>query len=267
MEVEDKAARSERAHSFGDIAHVYERFRPGPAPEVAAWLLPDPVERVVDLGAGTGALTRYLLGRADEVVAVEPDPRMRALLATKVGGAIALAGDSEHIPLADGVVDAVVVSSAWHWMEPAATVREVARVLRPGGLLGVVWAGPNWEAGVLADARRLLRPSREPNERDGQHPADRAHDPHRPRHVLALPPEAPFDPPEHEVLQWERRLSADQLVGMLGTFSNVIVLPQAERAELLEHPTDLVRAEVGGVPGTTVSVPFRASCWKTRRHS
>ena len=100
------------------------------------WYLPSRVRRVVDLGAGTGALTRLLVDRADDVVAVEPDDRMRDVLAAEVPGARALAGTGEAVPLADDSVDAVIASTSWHWMDPGPTLAEMARILVPGGHWG-----------------------------------------------------------------------------------------------------------------------------------
>ena len=98
---EQKAAR---AASFGGAAAQYERYRPGPPAEAVDLVLPSPVRTIVDLGAGTGALTRLLVGRASRVIAVEPDPRMRAVLAARCPSAEPLAGRGEAIPLADASV-------------------------------------------------------------------------------------------------------------------------------------------------------------------
>ena len=95
----DPAEKPKRATSFGAIADRYERYRPGPSIAAVEWILPRPVGTVVDLGAGTGALTRLLVGRAAEVVAVEPDDRMRAVLADSVPGVRVVAGRGESIPL------------------------------------------------------------------------------------------------------------------------------------------------------------------------
>ena len=148
--------KAERAASFGGAASHYERYRPGPPVEAVDWVLPTPVRTVVDLGAGTGALTRLLVGRADEVVAVEPDDRMRAVLAESVPGVRAVAGRGESIPLPDASVDAVIASSSWHWMDPVPTLLEVGRVLVPGGTLAAVWSGPDPDAGLISQARALL---------------------------------------------------------------------------------------------------------------
>ena len=100
--------------SFGAIAGDYDRVRPGPPPEAVDWLLPDRRDVVVDLAAGTGLLSRALTGKAGHVIAVEPDDRMRAVLAARSPGVEVLAGRGEAIPLPDASADTVLVQSAWH---------------------------------------------------------------------------------------------------------------------------------------------------------
>jgi len=124
------------AGSFGRVAESYDRVRPGPAPAAVDWLVPAGCGAAVDLGAGTGLFTRALLGRVPEIAAVEPDGRMRAVLAERTEGVRVLDGRGEAIPLPDASVDAVFVSTAWHWFDPALAVPEIARVLRDGGRLG-----------------------------------------------------------------------------------------------------------------------------------
>jgi SAM-dependent methyltransferase len=94
---------------------------------------------VVDLGAGTGILTRILVGLGFEATPVEPDPAMRAQLAAATPGVTVLAGSAEDIPLPDGSVDGVVAGQAYHWFDPERAHAEVARVLRDGGTFGVLW--------------------------------------------------------------------------------------------------------------------------------
>ena len=156
-----------RSGSFGEVAAQYERFRPGPPVAAVDWLLPAHVERVVDLGAGTGALTRLLRGRADDIVAVEPDDRMRSVLVDEVPAARAVAGRGEAIPLPDGTVDAVLASSSWHWMDPVPTLGEVGRVLKPGGVLGALWTGPDPDGAFMGQAQALLAERSNASE-DGQ---------------------------------------------------------------------------------------------------
>jgi SAM-dependent methyltransferase len=130
---------SEQARSFDRVAEAYERGRPGWPPEVLD-LLPVPDEAtVLDLGAGTGKLTRRLAARYAHVIAVEPLDEMRAILTERVPQAEALPGAAEAIPLDDGAVDAVFVGQAFHWFANDVAVAEIARVLRPGGVLARMW--------------------------------------------------------------------------------------------------------------------------------
>jgi SAM-dependent methyltransferase len=156
--VADFVDRAVRASSFGTVAEDYNRYRPAPPEEAVAWLLPAASRSVLDLGAGTGALTEILARRVDRVTTVEADRRMAAVLSRRVRPAGVIVGRAEALPLRAADFDAVGVSSAWHWMDPDRTISEVARVLRPGGVLGVLWSGPDrqvpWVAEVLAGERR-----------------------------------------------------------------------------------------------------------------
>ena len=116
--------------SFGTIASDYDRLRPSAPGEAIDWLLPERRQVVVDLGAGTGLLTRALAGKAGHVIAVEPDDRMRAVLTARTPGAEVMAGRGEDIPVPDASADVVLVSSAWHWLDPDLAVPEIARILR-----------------------------------------------------------------------------------------------------------------------------------------
>ena len=130
--------------SFGPAAGLYDRVRPRYPVEALRWMLT--VEphgsgplRVVDLGAGTGILTRQLLELGHDVVAVEPDAGMRAKLDDSLGRAIARDGSAERIPLAGGEADAVVAGQAYHWFNRDLAHDEIARVLRTGGAFAPVW--------------------------------------------------------------------------------------------------------------------------------
>jgi SAM-dependent methyltransferase len=143
------ATAAERSQSFGAIAEDYDRLRPGPPDDAVDWLLPAGCQVAVDVGAGTGLLTRVLDRKVPRVVAVEPDDRMRAVLRARSPGIEALDGRGEAIPLPDASADGVFVSSAWHWMEPKRTVAEVTRVLRDGGRFGLIWTRRDSETGWL----------------------------------------------------------------------------------------------------------------------
>jgi SAM-dependent methyltransferase len=263
--------KAKRAASFGGAASHYERYRPGPPAEAVDWCLPERVRTVVDLGAGTGALTRLLVGRADEVVAVEPDDRMRAVLSESVPGVRALAGRGEAIPLPDGSVDAVLASSSWHWMDTVPTLQEVGRVLVPGGTLAVMWSGPAPDAGLIAQAQALLSADGDADVAgfDKQSQAELSAamlDQNALPQVLEIPPGLPFDQPEQTVITWDVALTADDLIGLLGTFSWVILMEDEARQRLIETARQVLRDSLGVSGDVTVDVGYRAEVFKARRH-
>jgi SAM-dependent methyltransferase len=256
--------KARRASSFGEVAGDYKRYRPGPPSGAVSWLLPEGAKRVVDLGAGTGALTRLLVGTVDEVVAVEPDDRMRAVLATEVPGATALAGRAEAMPVADAWADAVVASSSWHWVDPLPALQEMGRVIRPGGVLGAVWSGPDPEGAFLAEAKRLLAGQRARGGGEGM--ADLILDADRPLPTLEIHAGTSFDQPDHEVFTWSQALTADELIGLLRTLSWIITLDADRRERVLDEGRRLLRDLLGVEGDVTVDLEFRADAWRAHRH-
>lgn len=98
--------------------------------------------QIADIGAGTGIFTEQLLKRDFSVVAVEPNEAMRSALVMLQGRHPALRivdGSAEATSLPPQSVDLIVVAQAFHWFDPAATRREFARVLRPGGSVALLW--------------------------------------------------------------------------------------------------------------------------------
>jgi SAM-dependent methyltransferase len=267
--------KARRAASFGGIATQYERYRPGPPTAAVDWIvLPGGARTVVDLGAGTGALTRLLVGRVPDVIAVEPDDRMRAVLAEAVPSARALAGRGESMPLPDASADAVIASTSWHWMDLIPTLTEVARVLVPGGVLGVLWTGPDPEAAFMAEAQAAMRAFGQTAETSETGEPDEGaavlakaiNEPGAGHQVLTIPPGVPFDQPERTEFKWDQALNADDLLGLLGTFSWVITMSEDKRRGLYEMARLLLQQE--GIEGdATIDVGYIAQVWKARRNS
>ena len=131
--------RQVRALSFGAVAGSYERSRPGYPDDAVLWLAgADPLD-VVDLGAGTGKLTRSLVALGHRVTAVEPLPEMLAHLRDAVPEVTAVEGGAEAIPLPDASADVVTAAQAFHWFDHGPSLAEIARVLRPGGRIALIW--------------------------------------------------------------------------------------------------------------------------------
>ena len=130
---------TEPSRSFGGVVDAYDRARPTYPREAAAWLVGDQPTTVLELGAGTGKLTEVLVALGHDVHATDPDEQMLARLAERLPDVRASVADAEEIPAADGSYDVVVVAQAFHWFDHERALPEIARVLKPGGRLALVW--------------------------------------------------------------------------------------------------------------------------------
>jgi SAM-dependent methyltransferase len=250
MTTDDPTAR---ALSFGAIAERYDRFRPGPPVEALRWILSEQRRTAVDIGAGTGALTRLLVGEVRHVIAVEPDLRMGSVLAARVPEAHAVTARAEALPVRDGWAEAVVGSSMWHWVDEERAAFEAARALRPGGVLGLLWNGPDRSEAWLSDF--LSGPG-------GASEKDRLH-PHH--HELHLPSEAPFTEAQSHTVHWSMTISPADLVEIACTYSRFIVLSEGEQARRREHLTDLVHHHPALAGQSAIALPLRCRCWRAER--
>ncbi len=220
-------ALAELRLSFGNLAETYDRVRPpysrvllDRAQEV---LDLDAEARVLDLGAGTGRVTRELARRFEHVVAVEPDDRMRALHGE------ALAGSAEEIPLEDASVDAVFVGEAFHWFDAGAAIPEIARVLRPRGGLAILWT--HWcetEPPLPEEAIAALREPWLSSQAQRRPPWRDAFD------------GSPFEPLRVEKDTDEITIDADALLTLYSTTSALATLPADERDALFSRVRPLL---------------------------
>jgi SAM-dependent methyltransferase len=252
-----------RSRSFGSVAEDYEAFRPGPPGAVTGWLFPLPVDAVVDLGAGTGALSRLLVDVAARVIAVEPDPGMRRVLTASVPNIVVLDGTGESLPLENASVDAIVASSSWHWVDPIAGLTEAARVLRAGGVMAAMWTGPDPDGTFMTQARAALADAADDDVLGGTLRGDLA--PSNPS--LQIPDGLPFAQPENRRFTWLIPLTADQLIGLLGTLSWVIVMDESARAHLFDTARRLLRDVLGIDGDVTVDVDFVCDAYRSHLRS
>jgi SAM-dependent methyltransferase len=152
------------AEGFERGAESYERGRPGYPKTAVRWMLGglgvSARSTVVDLGAGTGKLTRMLVRSGAQVIAIEPVPAMRRTFARMLPGVSIIDGTAESMPLASGSVDAVTAAQAFHWFATRRAVDEIHRVLRPDGGLGLIWNRRDLRDPLQAALDAIVRPHR-----------------------------------------------------------------------------------------------------------
>jgi SAM-dependent methyltransferase len=222
----------------------YERGRPGWPPDIVDTPggLPS-TANVLELGAGTGKLTRLLVSRFDRVVAVEPAEAMRHLLVTFCPEVEVLAGTAQEIPLADASVDAVFAAEAFHWFADERSLEEIARVLRPRGALVLMWnlpAGPTEPS--IAAVEDLLTERAPDTTEFGADPLDlnpATYASGRWRDAFAR---APFDELREARLPNPQTIDRDDLVAYFASMGWLADLPDAERLPLLDEVRSLLTA-------------------------
>ncbi|NKZ13377.1 class I SAM-dependent methyltransferase [Mycolicibacterium septicum DSM 44393] len=227
----------QRSLSFGSEAAAYERGRPSYPPETIDWLLPEGAQDVLDLGAGTGKLTTRLVERGLDVIAVDPIPEMLELLSNSLPDTPALLGTAEEIPLADNSVDAVLVAQAWHWFDPERAVKEVSRVLRPGGRLGLVWNTRDERLGWVKDLGRIIGPE---------------HDPFNNEVTLA----EPFGEIERHQVEWTSYLTPQALIDLVASRSYCITSPEQVRTRTLEQVRELLATHPALANSSGLALPY-----------
>ncbi len=241
------------ANSFGGAADVYEKARPTYPAEAGGWLVPSWATDIVDLGAGTGKFTRSLVALTEgipgaHVTAVEPDPKMLAKLVAALPSVTGLAGSAEHLPLEDRSVDVVTVAQAWHWVDEARALPEIARVLRPRGILGLVWnlrdERVDWvrKLGIAmkhSEAERFLE------------------------HDIVIG--EPFGPTEHFSVDWSMPTSLDALLELVASRSYYITAETAERQRIDAAVRDLVATHPQLAGRETFDLPYRTHCFRAAR--
>lgn len=234
-----------RSSSFGQQAGAYAAHRPGYPDAAVRWAL-DPVTetstddlsalRVLDLAAGTGKLTEVLVRLGADVVAVEPDSEMVAELRRRVPTVTAFTGRAEDIPAPDASFDAVLVGQAFHWFDSERAVPEIARVVRAGGVLALLW---NVDDARVAWVEGLTQVTEE----------------HRTfawwRDTEPLTSEA-FAAVSRREFEHRHQQTTDAIVARTATHSNVLVMADDERAQLLARVRGYLRARPETASGAFV---------------
>ena len=225
------------ATGFERGAVDYERARPSYPASAIDLIIREcgigPGVRVLDLAAGTGKLTRLLAPSGAALVAVEPVAAMREQFVAVAPDVAVLDGTAEAIPLPDSSVDVVTVAQAFHWFDPPVALTEIARVLRPGGSLVLVWNVRNEAVDWVRQFTNLTV------ERSGGRPYTRYHvkltagESMTRDHVADIGSTGLFGPVAEARLDNPQDASVDIVVGRAASTSFVSALPTAARATLL----------------------------------
>ena len=231
--------------SFGTAAGDYEAGRPSYPPDAVAWLLDGVTGAVADVGAGTGKLTAEIARQGFAVTAIDPDAGMLAALASTLPDVPHMVGTAESVPLDDASFAAVTFGQAWHWVDVAAASAEVARVLRPGGVLGLVWnlrdESVSWVA-ALGEAMGSSKAESLISSDD-------------------VEVAAPFGPLQERIFHWVNPMSPQQVRAMVRSRSYYIAGSDDFRARVDAE----VSAVLAGLDDGPIPMPYVTHAFRTNR--
>jgi ubiquinone/menaquinone biosynthesis C-methylase UbiE len=238
--------RAERAASFANVAEAYERARPGYPADAVLWLAGETPCNVIDLGAGTGKLTRSLAALGHHVVAVEPLAEMLDLLRTAVPGVIAVAGTAESMPLPDESADVVACAQAFHWFDHGAALAEIARVLGPGGRIALVWNVRDERVPWVSELSDAMV-GRTGVDRGAAGPIERS---------------GLYGEVEHATFEHTQAVDREALRALVLSRSYCAILPEEERAPILGRADALFDAHARD---GTLTLPYFVECFRAVR--
>jgi ubiquinone/menaquinone biosynthesis C-methylase UbiE len=249
--VEFESVNEIAAAGFGSQAAAYQRGRPSYANDAVDWMIEGVPAggRVLDLAAGTGKLTSMLVACGFDVVAVEPIDSMRQELSAVAPTAHAVAGSAEEIPLPDASVDAVAIAQAFHWFNERAALAEIARVLRPGGRLGLIWNERDDSVPWMARLSTILHT-------EVTLPYERHRD--WPTVIAALPV---FSSVAHRRDPFSHLIDTDGLIALVASTSYIGAMSVAEREPFLQRTRELV----DGFP-QPFDMPYVSDAYRCNRH-
>ncbi|BEL02829.1 class I SAM-dependent methyltransferase [Actinoplanes sichuanensis] len=209
--------------------------------EALDWLLPDGALRILDLGAGTGRLTRRLHDRGLDVVAVDPSAAMLTELRRGLPDVPAHQGAAEEIPLPDRHVDVVLMTGGRQWDDAGRALKEIARVLTPGGRLGLIHTARDERTDWVARLGEIIGSGPGPESATGPL----------------------FGPAERASFRWEQQLTSGELITLVGSRSHMILLPADERAAVLAQVRQLIATHPALLGRDGHTLPYVTVCTRT----
>jgi SAM-dependent methyltransferase len=239
-------ARRDLGESFHTAGKRYDAIRPSYPADVVDFLVPDGARTAVDLGAGTGLFTALLDARGLEVTAVEPSAAMLDVLRAALPGVRAVQAGAEQTGLPDGSADVVTAAQAWHWIDPDAGAREVARLLG-GAVPGVLGIVSNQLDTSVPWVHRLSRI---------MHAGD-VHPPRQPPVVGER-----FTAPEGRWWHWTQRITPEGLHELMATRSYHLRASGTVRQRMRANLDWYVLEHLGNAPGEFLDLPYVTSAWR-----
>lgn len=227
----------------------YERGRPGYPSESVRWILGPTPLTVLDAGAGTGKLTAEVLRQGHDVIALDPDSAMLAALSEALPGVRTLIGSGEATGLPDASVDAVVFGQAWHWVDVDRASEEAGRVLRQGGVLGLLWNIRDETVPWVARLTGIMHGSAAEDLIHGEGPR------------LG----APFGALELLTTRWSRRMSAAELFAMARSRSYYISGTSEHRSRVEEGLGALLAELPELADGGSIDLPYVTYAYRATR--
>ena len=239
----DQQPTSDPALAYGSVAEAYQRGRPSYPAEAVRWLVGEEPAIVLELGAGTGKLTSVMVEAGHAVHACEPDAAMFDVLEREVPGASSRQVAAEDVPANDSSVDVVVAAQAFHWFDHARALPEIARILKPGGTLALVWNSPDER---IPWVRRL-----------GDLVGHQDQDTSSVDHVVTSPY---FGFVEERTFSSWQDVNRETIVDLALSRSNIASLAPGPRADKLAQVVDFYDAYGRGMDG--MQIPYRVRCFR-----
>lgn len=239
--------RQELGQSFQDGGEHYDRVRPGYPADSADWLIPAGARDAADLGAGTGKFTALLVERGLRTVAVDPSPDMLEQLRRALPGVTAVEGTAEHTSLAPEAFDLVTVAQAWHWCDPLLASTEAARILRPHGVLGLIWNQLDTSVPWVHRLSRIMH----------------AGDVHKPHFTPPLGPE--FTRLQSHLTRWEDPVTTQDLTELAKSRSYYLRAGESTRAKVLGNLDWYLHEHLGHTANEVLPLPYLTQSWRATK--
>ena len=245
----DAARRKHMAAAFLEGGGHYHLVRPGYPEDSLTWLLETAgsVQDVVDIGAGTGKYTQLLALHNFSMTAVDPSADMLAQLGAELPQATTVVGTAEKLLLPDESMDLAVVAQAWHWVDPLAASTEIARVLRPGGTLGLIWnqldVGLPW-------VHRLAR-------------IMHAGDVHKADFSPQIGPE--FFPAQPHTSRWSQQRTAEEIIDLAKSRSYYLRATDQVRDKVITNLQWYLYEHLEHAPGESIELPYSSQTWRAQK--